>query len=227
MIRVLVVDDDPLVREGLGFILATADDIEVVGQAADGAEGVERARSLTPDVVLMDLRMPGTDGREATAELMSLPHPPKVLALTTFDTDAHVISVLDAGASGYLLKETPPPEIIDAVRDTAGGGTVLSARHARVLLDKYSENGVNARRNRAGAALDRLTGREREVVRCVAEGLTNAEAAERLHCSPGTVKAHLASIFTRLGIDNRVRLAILGHDAGILDGPDGEPGPAE
>lgn len=217
MTRVLIVDDDPLVREGLRFILGAADDLEVVGQASDGAEAVEQAGLLTPDVVLMDLRMTGMDGREATVELMKLQAPPKVLALTTFDTDAHVISVLDAGASGYLLKDTQPTEIIDAVRETAGGGTVLSSRHARVLLDKYSENGVNARRNRAEAALNELTEREREVVRCVAEGLTNAETAERIHCSPGTVKAHLASIFTRLRIDNRVRLAILGHDAGILD----------
>lgn len=219
MIRVLIVDDDPLVREGLRFILGAAEDLEVVGQASDGAEGIEQTRFLTPDVILMDLRMTGMGGREAIAGLMKLPDPPKVLALTTFDTDAHVISVLDAGASGYLLKDTQPTEIIDAVRETARGGTILSSRHARVLLDKYSENGVNARRNEAKAALKELTQREREVVRCVAEGLTNAEAAERLHCSPGTVKAHLASIFARLRIDNRVRLAILGHDAGILDDP--------
>lgn len=217
MIRVLIVDDDPLVREGLRFILGATEDLEVLGQASDGAEGVAQARLLAPDVVLMDLRMTGMDGREATAGLMKLPDPPKVLALTTFDTDAHVISVLDAGASGYLLKDTPPPEIIDAVRETARGGTILSSRHTRVLLNKYSENGVNARRNEAKAALNELTQREREVVRCVAEGLTNAEAAERLHCSPGTVKAHLASVFAQLRIDNRVRLAILGHDAGILD----------
>jgi RNA polymerase sigma factor (sigma-70 family) len=217
MTRVLIVDDDPLVRAGLRFILAAAEDLDVVGQASDGAEAIEQVKRLAPDVVLMDLRMAGMDGREATAELMGLPDPPKVLALTTFDTDAHVISVLDAGASGYLLKDTQPTEIIDAVRETAGGGTVLSSRHTRVLLDKYSENGINARRNRAKAALDELTKREREVVRCVAEGLTNAEIAERISCSPATVKAHLASIFTQLGIENRVRLAILGHDAGILD----------
>ena len=217
VIRVLVVDDDPLVREGLRFIFGAPGDIDVVGQASDGAEAVERASLLVPDVVLMDLRMPGMDGRAATVALMALSEPPKVLALTTFDTDAHVIAVLDAGASGYLLKETPPQDIIDAVRETASGGAVLSSQHARVLLDKYSENGVNARRNRAKDALSVLTSREREVVRGVAQGLTNAEIAERVHCSPGTVKAHLASIFAQLGIDNRVRLAILGHDAGILD----------
>lgn len=219
MIRVLIVDDDPLVRAGLRFILGAADDLEVVGEASEGAEGIEQARRLAPDVVLMDLHMVGMDGREATAELAKLPDPPKVLALTTFDTDAHVISLLDAGASGYLLKDTQPTDIIDAVRETASGGTVLSSRHARVLLEKYAENGVNARRNRAVAALNRLTGREREVVRYVAEGLTNAEIAERLHCSPATVKTHLASIFAELQVANRVRLAILGHDAGILDDP--------
>lgn len=218
MIRVLVVDDDPLVLAGLQFILGAADDLEVVAQASDGTDAIEQAKLSAPDVVLMDLRMAGMSGRDATAELMKLPNPPNVLALTTFDTDANVISLLDAGASGYLLKETPPTEIIDAVRETASGGTILSSRHARLLLDKYSENGINARRNDAKGALDDLTEREREVVRCVAEGLTNAEIAERIYCSPATVKAHLASIFSQLRIDNRVRLAILGHDAGILDG---------
>ncbi|WP_299955364.1 response regulator transcription factor [uncultured Modestobacter sp.] len=217
MTRILIVDDDPLVRAGLRFILGTADDFEVVGEASDGAEGIEQTMLVAPDVVLMDLRMAGMDGREATAELMTLPAPPKVLALTTFDTDSHVISVLDAGASGYLLKDTPPAEIIDAVRETARGGTILSSRHTRVLLDKYSENSMHARHHQAREALDRLTQREREVVRYVAEGLTNAEISERIYCSPATVKAHLASIFSQLQLANRVRLAIIGHDAGVLE----------
>lgn len=219
MISVLVVDDDPLVQAALRFILGAAEDIEVVGQASDGAEGIEQAGLLAPDVVLMDLRMAGMDGREATTELMKLANPPKVLVLTTFDTDAHVISVLDAGASGYLLKDTQPTEIIDAVRETAKGGTILSSRHARVLLDKYSENGLNARRNKARDALNELTEREREVVRYVAEGMTNSEIGERIHCSPATVKVHLASIFAQLQVANRVRLAVLGHEAGLLDDP--------
>lgn len=219
MIYVLIVDDDPLVRAGLRFIFDSAHDIECVGEAADGTESISEVERAHPDVVLMDLRMSGMDGREATVELMKLPEPPKVLALTTFDTDAHVLSVLDAGASGYLLKDTPPAEIIDAVRETAEGRTILSSRHARVLLDKYSESGHNARKNQATEALAQLTEREREVVQYVTHGLTNAEIGERMHCSPATVKAHLASIFTRLQITNRVRLAILGHDAGLSDPP--------
>ncbi|KAB1943100.1 MULTISPECIES: response regulator transcription factor [Micrococcales] len=219
MIHVLIVDDDPLVRAGLRFIFDSADDVECVGEATDGKESIVEVERVHPDVVLMDLRMPGMDGREATAELMKLPEPPKVLALTTFDTDAHVLSVLDAGASGYLLKDTPPAEIIDAVRETAEGRTILSSRHARVLLDKYSENGNNARKDQAIEALSQLTEREREVVQYVAQGLTNAEIGKRLHCSPATVKAHLASIFTQLQITNRVRLAVLGHDAGLSDSP--------
>lgn len=219
MTRILIVDDDPLVRAGLRFIFESADDIDVVGEASCGIEAIRQAGIVLPDVVMMDLRMPGMDGREATAELMKIHAPPKVLVMTTFDTDAHVLSVLDAGASGYLLKDTPPTEIIDAVRETAEGRTILSSRHARVLLDKYSENGNNARRDRAREALAQLTDRERGVVRCVAEGLTNAEIGERLHCSPLTIKAHLASIFARLQIANRVRLAVLGHEAGLLDHP--------
>lgn len=214
MTQVLIVDDDPLVRAGLRFILASAEDIEVVGEASNGTEAIQQANLLAPDVVLMDLRMPGMDGREATAELMKLPKPPKVLALTTFDADAQVISLLDAGASGYLLKDTPPPELIEAVRETADGGTILSSRHARVLLDTYSKNGIHTRHHQACELLARLTQREQEVVRYVAEGLTNAEIAEQLHCSPATVKAHLANIFSELQIPNRVHLAILGHDAG-------------
>lgn len=219
MIRTLIVDDDPIVRAGLRFIFDSADDIEIVGEAADGRDAINQAARVAPDVVLIDLRMPNMDGREATTELVRLPDPPKVLALTTFDTDAHVLSVLDAGARGYLLKDAPPMEIIDAVRKTAEGQTVLSSRHAGVLLDKYTEHGGSLRRERARAAIAKLTDREREVVRHVAAGLTNTEIAERLHCSPATVKAHLASIFTELEIANRVRLAVLGHDAGVFDEP--------
>lgn len=219
MIRVLIVDDDPLVRAGLRFILNSADDVDCVGEATDGNESIAEVERVHPDVVLMDLRMPGMDGREATAELMKLPEPAKILVLTTFDTDAHVLSVLDAGASGYLLKDTPPAEIIEAVREIANGRAILSSRHARVLLDKYSENGSNARKYQAIEALSQLTEREREVVQYVAQGFTNAEIGARLHCSPATVKAHLASIFTQLQIANRVRLAVLGHEAGLSDLP--------
>lgn len=217
MIRVLIVDDDPLVRAGLRFIFDAADDIEPIGEASDGAASIDEVRRSRPDVVLMDLRMPGMDGREAIVELMKLPDPPNVLALTTFDTDAHVVAVLKAGATGYLLKDTPPVEIIEAVRETAEGRTILSSRHARVLLDRYAQNGGDVRKEEAMAALSGLTERERQVVRYVVQGLTNAEIGSRLHCSTATVKAHLAHIFAQLKITNRVRLAILGHDAGLSD----------
>ena len=215
MIRVLIVDDDPLVRAGLRFILEAAEDIVPVAEAADGQEAVVSAARTRPDVVLMDLRMPGTDGRVATAELAAGADQPRVLALTTFDADELVLGVLDAGASGYLLKDAPPEEIIGAVRETAAGRTILSPRHAGLLLERYRDNPENARRNRAWERLAVLTDREREVVACVVEGLTNAEIARRLYVSAATVKAHLGHIFGRLGIDNRVQLAVLGHDAGL------------
>lgn len=218
MTTVLIVDDDPLVRAGLTMILGATNDLVVVGEAADAEEAIRQAKRLAPDVVLMDLRMSGMDGRRATAELQKLASPPRVLALTTFDTDEHVISVLDAGASGYLLKDTPPQEIIRAVRETGAGRTILSSRHARVLLDRYAENDTAMQRDEAVRLLSVLTQREREVVAYVAEGLTNIEIATRLHCSPATVKAHLANIFAQLQIPNRVRLAILGHDAGLTAG---------
>lgn len=214
--RVLIVDDDPLVREGLKLILATAPELRVVGEASDGAGAVRQATLHAPDVVLMDLRMNGMDGCAATEELMRLESPPKVLALTTFDADERVMATLDAGASGYLLKDTPPRDILDAIRETAAGRAVLSPRHTRLLLEGYCDNGLNAQRNRARRLLEELTAREREVVKLLSEGLTNAEIAEQLFCSPATVKSHLATIFVRLQVTNRVRLAIIGHDAGLL-----------
>jgi DNA-binding NarL/FixJ family response regulator len=217
VIRVLLVDDDSLVRSGLTFMLASTDDITVVGEASDGAAGVSLARSLRPDVVLMDLRMSGMDGRTATAHLRALPDPPQVLALTTFDVDAQVLGVLEAGASGYLVKDTPPLEIIEAIRETARGGAVLSARHARVLIDRFSDGQRSSRRETAHARVAVLTAREKEVARAVGAGHTNAEIAELLHCSPSTVKAHLGSVFTALNVQNRVQLAIIAYDAGLLD----------
>lgn len=215
MADILIVDDDALVREGLRLILGSTDDLIVVGEAQNGLEAIHETKKLNPDVVLMDLRMGGLDGRGATEQLMQFPDPPKVLVLTTFDADEHVIAALNAGAAGYLLKDTPPRDIIQAVRETAEGRTVLSTRHARVLLDEYAKDDAGQRARRAAQALSVLTDREREVVSGVAAGLTNPEIGAELHCSPATVKAHLASIFTRLEITNRIELAILGHDAGL------------
>ncbi|MFT2690722.1 response regulator [Clavibacter zhangzhiyongii] len=218
MIRVLIVDDDPLVRAGLRFICESADDIVVVGDAADGQAGAGLAATARPDVILMDVRMPVMDGREATATIVAADPEARVLALTTFDQDTEVLSVLDAGARGYLLKDTPPMRILDALRETAAGRTVLSPHHARVLLDGYADNGAQAERRRARELVAGLTDRERQVVGLVAEGLTNVEIGQRMHCAPATAKAHVASVFAKLGITNRVRLAVLGHQAGLLDG---------
>ncbi len=217
MIRVVLVDDDSLVRAGLKFILSSTDDIDVVGEAEDGEAGLVLVNSARPDVVLMDLRMTGMDGRSATAEINKMTNPPYVLALTTFDVDSQVIAVLEAGASGYLLKDTPPLEIIEAIRQTARGGTVLSTRHARVLLNGFAKNSSRGRDQAASARMNKLTNREREVVRAVATGQTNAEIGRSLHCSPATVKAHLANVFATLDVQNRVQLAILAHEAGMLD----------
>lgn len=213
MISVLIVDDDALVREGLRLILHSAADLTVVGEADNGRSAVDATTRLAPDVVLMDLRMPVLDGIGATAEIMRAGPSRRILALTTFDSDEHVIAALNAGAVGYLLKDTPARDIIQAVRETAEGRSVLSPRHTRILLDLYSKDAVSRRQQVAARALAALTEREREVVAGVSAGLTNAEIGGRLHCSPATVKAHLANIFGRLGVSNRIELAILGHDA--------------
>lgn len=215
MPTVLIVDDDALVREGLRLILGSTPDLKVVGEAQDGLEAITETQRLNPDVVLMDLRMARLDGKGATERIVLLPQPPKILVLTTFDSDEHVIATLNAGASGYLLKDTPPREIIQAVRETAEGRSALSPKHTRVLLDEYAKDYVGQRAWRASEMLSELTEREREVVAGVAAGLTNPEIGTALHCSAATVKAHLASIFTRLGVANRIELAILGHDAGL------------
>ncbi len=217
MTRVLIVDDDPLVRAALSTILLSADDLELVGEAADGAEALKLVQSMRPDVVVMDLRMEVMDGRTATAAIMKLPNPPHVLILTTFEADEQVLGALDVGASGFLLKDTPPLELIDAVRNAVLGRAVLSPTHTKTLLNRYTEIGSGSRRGDARQSLSGLSDREMEIVRHVVQGLSNAEIAEEAHCAPATVKAHLAHIFTRLNINNRVRLAIIGHDAGLSD----------
>lgn len=215
MTTVLVVDDDPLVRSGLKTILESAEDLQVVAEAADGREAVAAVSDYRPDVVVMDLRMPHLDGRAATAAVAALPDPPPVLILTTFDVSAELMAALEAGASGFLLKDTDPAGLIAGVRETAAGRSVLSPRHTRTLLDRYANQGFGARQAVARDRLATLTERERDVVSWVAQGLSNAEIAHELGCSVATVKSHLAHIFVRLGLDNRVLVAILGHDAGL------------
>ncbi len=214
-IRVLVVDDDALVRSGLVMILGGASDIEVVGQAVDGRDGVTAAREHRPDVVLMDIRMPRMNGLDATEHIGSWEHPPKVIVLTTFDADDFVVRALGAGASGFLLKDTAPAAIIDAIRRVADGDPMLSPSVTARLIAQLTAGAGPDRARGARERLDRLTEREREVALAVGAGLSNAEVAGRLHLSVPTVKAHIGRLFAKLEVDNRVQIAICVHDAGL------------
>ncbi len=214
-IRVLVVDDDALVRSGLVMILGGAPDIEVVGQAVDGRDGVTAAREHRPDVVLMDIRMPRMNGLDATEHIGSWEHPPKVIVLTTFDADDFVVRALGAGASGFLLKDTAPAAIIDAIRRVADGDPMLSPSVTARLIAQLTAGAGPDRARGARERLDRLTEREREVALAVGAGLSNAEVAGRLHLSVPTVKAHIGRLFAKLEVDNRVQIAICVHDAGL------------
>lgn len=212
-LRVLIVDDDALVRAGLAMMLDGAEGIAVVGEAADGEEAVALVGTRFPDVVLMDLRMPGVDGVAATRRLRGTPRPPEVVVLTTFDSDDDILRALRAGASGYLLKDTPPPRIAEAVRRAADGEPVLSPRVARRLMDRVAVHAES--RRRARAALAALSPREYEVALAVARGRSNAEIAAELLLSVATVKAHVSTVLAKLALDNRTQLALLAHDAGL------------
>ncbi|MFC4565389.1 response regulator [Nocardiopsis mangrovi] len=213
MIRTVVVDDEQLVRSGLRMILDSADDIEVVGEGTDGTEAVDLARRLDPDIMLLDIRMPGADGLTAAAELAALPEPPKVVLLTTFDLDEYVHRALRAGAVGFLLKDTPPRDLIAALRTVAAGNAMLAPTITKRMLERFA---APARSGAAQAArrLDVLSGRERDVLTAVARGMSNAEAGRALGMREATVKAHVSRILAKLGLANRVQAAILAHDAG-------------
>jgi DNA-binding NarL/FixJ family response regulator len=212
-IRVLVVDDDALVRAGLGMLLAGAGDIEIVGEAADGSE-VERAvAEHQPRVVLMDIRMPGMDGLAATEIVRGRERPPEVIVLTTFDADDHVLRALRAGASGFLLKDTPPADIVRAIRAVASGEPILSPAITRRLIGHVTGTDGGERRRRAREQLDRLTEREREVAVAIGRGESNAEISRELYMSIATVKAHVSRLLEKLGFNNRVQIALLAHDA--------------
>ncbi|MCP2352093.1 DNA-binding NarL/FixJ family response regulator [Nonomuraea roseoviolacea subsp. carminata] len=213
MIRVLLVDDDALVRAGLAMMLDGAAGITVVGEAADGQEAVAAADAHAPDVVLMDLRMPRVDGITATRRLRARARPPEVIVLTTFDTDENIVHALRAGAGGFLLKDTPPPRIVEAVLRVAAGDPILSPRVTRRLMERtVAQSGAY---ERARAALAALTPREHEVALAIARGGTNADIAAELAMGLTTVKAHVSSILTKLRLDNRTQVALLAHDAGL------------
>ena len=213
MIRVLVVDDEALVRSGLRMILEAVDDIVVVAEANDGAAAVAAVARHRPDVVLMDVRMPGVDGLTAAERIGGGPESPKLIMLTTFDLDEYVHAALRAGAVGFLLKDTPPRDLAAAVRTVAAGNAMLAPTVTKRLISAYAEQRPS-RAEEARRQLAALTGREDEVVRAVARGLSNAEIGRELSMSEATVKAHVSRSLAKLGLTNRVQAAILVHDAG-------------
>jgi DNA-binding NarL/FixJ family response regulator len=218
-IRVVLVDDDPLVRAGLGLMLRGAPQLEIVGEAGDGAEALEVIARLRPDVVLMDIRMPRMDGLTATQQLSELRDPPKVIVLTTFDADEHVVRALAHGATGFLLKDTSPPMIVEAIQKVAAGQPMLSPSVTTQLIRRVAHapsTDASAERARAAATrLASLSERERDVAVAVGQGKSNAEIASDLFMSLATVKAHVSHIFVKMEVSNRVQIAICVHDAGL------------
>ncbi|MCW2824574.1 MAG: DNA-binding response regulator [Aeromicrobium sp.] len=215
-VRVLIADDDALVRAGLALILGGTADIAVVGEAVNGAQAVEAVHAGGVDLVLMDIRMPVLDGIGATARLVALPDPPKVIVLTTFDADEYVVRALAAGANGFLLKDTPPADIVDAIGRVVAGEPMLSPTITEQLIRQVTDAMPDDRTGAARSRVAVLTDREREVATAVGRGGSNAEIATSLHMSIATVKAHISHIFTKLGATNRVQVAIAMHDAGLL-----------
>jgi DNA-binding NarL/FixJ family response regulator len=219
VIRVLVVDDEALIRTGFQHILDAADDIEVVATVPGGL-AVQIAQEILPDVVLLDIRMPDVDGLTVLARLRRLPHPPVVGMLTTFDMDEYVAAALRSGAAGFLLKDTDPEELPFLVRTLADGGTVLSSKVTRTVVDGYLGAGSQETATRS---LDRLTDRERAVLVLIAEGLSNSDIATRMNLSTGTVKDHVSAILTKLEVGGRVQAALLAERAGLLKPPRERP----
>ncbi|MFI6062322.1 response regulator [Streptomyces sp. NPDC051286] len=230
-VRLLIVDDDPLVRAGLTFMLGGAADIVIVGEGTDGSEVADLVDRLRPDVVLMDIRMPTVDGLAATEALRSRPDAPEVIVLTTFHADEQVLRAIRAGAAGFVLKDTPPAQIVDSVRRVAAGDPVLSPAVTRQLMDRAA--GVAAwtdaddhagRAERARRRIAGLAERERAVAVAVGRGRSNAEIATSLYLSVATVKTNVSRILAKLEFNNRVQIALLVHDAGLLDEEDDGPG---
>jgi DNA-binding NarL/FixJ family response regulator len=215
-VRVLLADDQAMVRAGFSMILGAADGIEVVGEAEDGRAAVRAAGALRPDVVVMDIQMPVLDGVAATREILAghPAEPPWVLVVTTFDVDEYVYDALRAGASGFMLKNAPPEELVRAVRTLAGGEALLSPAVTRRVIAEFAQRSPAPQTHEAQLA--ELTDREREVFGLVARGLSNAEIADRLVVSNGTVKTHVARIFMKLGLRDRVQAVVLAYESGIV-----------
>lgn len=213
-ITVFIVDDQELMRMGLTMVLDAQDDIDVVGEASDGESAVVRVAELRPDVVLMDVRMPGIDGIDATARIVQSLSNSRVLVMTTFDLDEHVLGALRAGASGFLLKDTPPVDLVSAIRSIAAGDAVVSPKVTKRLLSRFiSEESPSTR---DPAVLDALTDREREVLESLAAGMSNAEIASHLVLSEATVKTHVGRILTKLGLRDRVQAVVLAYETGLV-----------
>ena len=212
-IRVLVADDQALVRAGFRMIIDAQEDMCVVAEAADGREAVERSRSWSPQIVLMDIRMPNVDGIEATRQLTESGNPPRVIILTTYDLDEYVFDALAAGASGFLLKDVPPEDLVKAIRVTGAGDALLAPSITRRLIEEFS------RQRPVAPATDRLevlTEREADVLRLMARGMSNAEIAGRLFLGESTVKTHVGHILDKLGLRDRVQAVILAYEAGLI-----------
>jgi DNA-binding NarL/FixJ family response regulator len=212
-VRVLIVDDDALVRSGLTMMLGGADSVEVVGEAQDGSEVLGAIDRHRPDVLMLDLRMPNVDGLGALALLRGQPQPPAVIVLTTFDTDEHVLQALRQGAAGFLVKDTPPAEIVRAIELVASGESMLSPTVTRRLIDHLAADGAGDERRRAADQLRRLSPRDVEIADAIAQGKANAVIAAELHLSVATIKSHVSAMLATLQLDNRVQLALLVQDA--------------
>ncbi|GAA3511732.1 response regulator transcription factor [Actinocatenispora rupis] len=214
-VRVLLVDDQPLLRTGFRMVLGAEEDVDVVGEAGDGVEGVELARRLLPDVVLMDIRMPRMDGVAATRAIVQARLPVRVLILTTFDLDEYVVGALRAGASGFLAKDVPAEDLVQAIRTVAAGEAVVAPRILRRLLDQFGTF-LPDPDARTSDRIDVLTEREREVLVLVARGLSNAEIAAELSVSETTVKTHVGHLLTKLDLRDRVQAVVLAYETGLV-----------
>lgn len=224
-IRVLLVDDQPLLRTGFRLILESEPEVSVVGEAADGNDALATAKRLLPDVVLMDIRMPGRDGIDATRDILAWAsgagQQVRVLVLTTFDLDEYVVEALRAGASGFLLKDVPPDDLVAAIRVVADGAAIVAPTITRRLLDRFADKLPSARTGRP-PRLEHLTDREREVLRLLARGMSNAEIARHLVVSETTVKTHVGNVLTKLGLRDRVQAVVYAYETGVI-----QPGEAD